>query len=114
MRASVLRGLLAAATVLAACPAGADTPVAACTLPTSEEHPLADRAGLLAQYERMPQSCLREIYKACSDASSQALLDFESAAVCSFTHEALLKQGFGGNFGALIAWWRSQREQPGQ
>jgi hypothetical protein len=111
MRANVLRGLLAAATVLAAGPAGAGESPLACTLPAAAEHPLGDRAGQLAQYERLPQSCLREIFNACSRASSQTLLDFDSAAVCSFSYEALLKQGFGGNFGALLAWWRSQKSE---
>jgi hypothetical protein len=52
---------------------------------------------------------LRELFNACSHASGRTLLDFETAAMCSPGHEALLRQGFGGNFGALLAWWRSQR-----
>jgi hypothetical protein len=29
---------------------------------------------------------------------------------CSLGHEALLRRVFGGDFNALLAWWRSQRE----
>jgi hypothetical protein len=106
-----LRGLLAAAVVTASLPALADPSSPACELPASESDPLADRAGILAQYEQLPQACLREIFSACSTAASMSLLDFSSAAVCSFGYEALLKQGFGGNFRALMAWWQAQRGQ---
>ena len=111
MDARALRCLAAAAVVMASLPALAESPAPACELPASESDPLADRAGILAQYERLPQACLREIFSACSTAASTSLLDFSSAAVCSFGYEALLKQGFGGNFRALMAWWQAQRGQ---
>ena len=104
-----LRGLLAAAVVTASLPALADPPSPACELPASDVDPLSDRAGILARYERLPEACLRDIFTACSSAANVSLLDFSSAAVCSFGYEALLKQGFGGNFRALMAWWHTQR-----
>ncbi len=110
MDARALRCLVAAAVVTASLPALAESPSPACELPAAGD-PLADRAGILAQYERLPQACLREIFAACSTAASRSLLDFGSAAVCSFGYEALLKQGFGGNFRALMAWWQTQRGQ---
>ncbi|HEX2547153.1 MAG TPA: hypothetical protein VHL79_19885 [Ramlibacter sp.] len=108
MRATLLRCLLAAA---AATPglASADALSSSCEPPQAQDGALSDRAGLLALYERLPQACLREIFTACAQASSKSLLDFESAAVCSFSHEALLKNGFNGNFHAMMAWWQSQR-----
>lgn len=111
MDARALRCLLVAAAALLSLPAlaQAEVQVPACQLPGSGADPLADREGLLAQYEALPQSCLREIFRACSHASSRRLLDFGSAATCSFGYEALLKQGFGGNFRALIAWWNGER-----
>lgn len=113
MDARILRCLAAAAALVATLPAGAQEPDSpGCELPASPSDPLADRAGLLAQYERLPQACLREIFAACSSAASRTLLDFGSAAVCSFGYEALLKQGFGGNFRALMAWWTAQRGGP--
>lgn len=112
MRATALGGLVAAAAVLTPLPAAAAEPeVLSCELPAAGVDPLADRAGILAQYERLPRSCLDEIFVACSTASSRHLLDLGSAAVCSFGYEALLRQGFGGNFRALLAWWRSQRNE---
>jgi hypothetical protein len=109
MDAQALRGLFVAAAILAGLPAGAEPPPASCQLPSPSVDPLTDRAGLLAQYERLPPACLRALFAACSQASSHALLDFGSAAACSFGYEALLSQGFGGSFPALMAWWRSER-----
>lgn len=109
MPATLLHYLLAAAAAGALPPARADPPPS-CELPASGENVLGDRAGQLERYERLPQSCLREIFSACSQASSRTLLDFASAAACSFGYEALLKKGFGGNFHALIAWWQSQKD----
>ena len=111
MQARALRCLVAAAVVLATPPAAAETADSDCHLPASEVDPLADRAGILAAYEGLPQSCLQDIFTACSRAASHTLLDFASAAVCSFGYEALLKQGFGGNFRALLTWWSSQRQE---
>ena len=49
------------------------------------------------------------IFRACNDASKQAMLDFGSAATCSFGYEALLSRHFDGDFGRLLAWWNSER-----
>ena len=115
MHAVALRCLAAAATALIVGGATASEPLqAACELPASDLDPLADRAGILAQYELLPRACLQTIFQACTEESSRTLLDFGSAATCSFGYEALLKKGFGGSFGALLAWWRSQRQGAGQ
>lgn len=112
MDARVLRCLAAAAALFATLPAAAEAPPPGCELPASQADPLSDRAGILAQYERLPQACLRALFVACSTAASRTLLDFGSAAACSMGYEALLKQGFGGNFRALMAWWNTQRSEP--
>lgn len=111
MDAIAVRTLFVAAALLAAAPAGAESSVENCTLPASDADPLADRAGILAQYERLPPACLRALFHECTRASGEQLLDFGTAAVCSFGYEALLSQAFGGNFRALMAWWRAQREE---
>jgi len=111
MQANALRCLVAAVMVMATPPAAAQAADSECHLPAIDIDPLANRASILAAYEGLPQSCLQEIFAACSSASSQTLLDFHSAAVCSFGYEALLKQGFGGNFRALLTWWSSQRPE---
>jgi hypothetical protein len=109
MHAHALRALLVTATVLAAWPAGADPQPQPCRLPSPEANPLADRADLLAQYERLPRPCLRALFTACSQAAGQGVLDFGSAAACSFDYEALLSQDFDGSFPAFMAWWQSQQ-----
>lgn len=110
MDARALRRLLAAAALAAAAPAGAQPPSSPCELPGPEREPLAHRADLLAEYEQLPRSCLQAIFTTCASASSRTLLDFGSAAVCSFGYEALLKQHFHGNFRALLAWWRTLQD----
>lgn len=111
MHAQALRSLAAAAAVISALPAAAEDPLP-CELPAREVNPLADRAGILARYERLPLACLHEIFSACADSAGLTLLDFSEAAACSFGYEALLSQGFGGNFHALMAWWYGQRGKP--
>jgi hypothetical protein len=108
MNASALRCLLAAAAISVAPWAWAEPLAESCQLPGSDVETLVNRSALLAEYERLPHSCLQEIFRACTLASNEGLLDFSSAAVCSFGYEAWLKQGFGGNFRALLAWWRAQ------
>lgn len=104
-----LRHLVVAASLLAAASARAEPQAEACVLPGDGADPLGDRAGLLAEYERLPQSCLQELVRTCTSISNRSLLDFGSAAACSFGYEALLSQRFGGDFRALMAWWNSER-----
>ena len=112
MDATAIRRALAAAAVAAAAPlASAESGATPCELPGSGAEPLADRAGLLAQYERVPHACLQAVFTACNAASSRALLDFGSAATCSIAYEALLSQRFNGDFRELMAWWRTQQPQ---
>jgi hypothetical protein len=111
MHARVLRCLLAAALLASALPSRAEAPNDGCELPSASADPLSDRAGILAQYEQLPHSCLRQIFAACSQASARGFLDFGSAAVCSFGYEALLRQQFGGSFRALMVWWQAQRSE---
>ncbi|RYF18982.1 MAG: hypothetical protein EOO30_01170 [Comamonadaceae bacterium] len=112
MPARTLRCLATGASALVVAAAAASEPPPSCELPAAGADPLADRAGILAQYERLPRPCLAAIFDACTQAAGTTLLDFSSAAVCSFGYEALLKQGFDGNFSALLAWWRNQRSEP--
>ena len=61
----------------------------------------------------MPERCLKALFKECGDAAGRQMLDLGSAAICSIGYEALLKQGFNGDFHALIGWWRRQRDEGG-
>jgi hypothetical protein len=113
MHSHALRCLVAAAALAAVLPAAAaeESTAAACEPHAASLDPLADRAATQAHYEQLPPACLREIFTACTAAAGQTLLDLGSAAVCSFGYEAFLKQAFGGNFRALMAWWRSQKDE---
>ena len=104
MHAKALRTWMVAAVVFAAAGAEAND----CTVP-QQEHPLADRQGTIARLENMPQQCLREMFRQCTDAARASLLDLGSAAACSMGYEALLRKHFGGNFQALMAWWQSEQ-----
>lgn len=110
MHPRLLRLLAVAATAFVVGGAVAsETASATCDLPATQAHPLADRAGMLAEYERLPRACLDAIFASCTQAADRGLVDPGSAAACSFGYEALLKKGFGGDFGRLMAWWRSER-----
>ena len=103
--------ILLAAALLAAVPPASAAP-GPCQIAVEEADPLADRVELLAEYERLPQHCLKAIFHECTSAAGSTLMDFASAAMCSLSYEALLKQGFGGSFQALLAWWRAERVAP--
>ena len=107
-----LRTLLLAAVLGAAHPAFAQAPEK-CEPPQTESIPLGQREAMLKQYEQLPHSCLRAIVQLCTEASRTMLLDQGTAAACSFGYEALLSQGFGGDFHALLAWWRSEGQKNG-
>ena len=81
-----------------------------CRNPSASPNPLMDRSGSLSAYEALPQDCLKHLFMACAAESNVTVLDFGRAVVCSLGHEALLRQGFNGDFDALISWWRSNRD----
>lgn len=109
MHSTVSRCLLVAALVILAASARAETQAAACDGSDPQSIPLTDRAAAIAQFERMPQSCLRAIVRQCTAAAGEAMLDAATANACSFGYEALLKKGFGGDFQAMLAWWRGEQ-----
>jgi hypothetical protein len=117
MLSKTIRSMTILAAVLASCcasaqPGPAQAVATGCAAATSRIQPLAEHAGVQAEFARLSGTCLKELYLRCSRESSQGLLDFGEAALCSFGHEALLKGEFGGNFNALLAWWRVHRDDP--
>lgn len=109
MEPRALRCLAAAALFALVAPAGAAPDTASCALPAAQDQLPTDRAAALAQFEAQPRHCLEAVVRECTAAAGAALLDPGSAAACSFGYEALLKKGFGGNFQAMLAWWRSEQ-----
>lgn len=80
---------------------------ARCEPPAHAGPPILGRQERIAQYEALGEQCLKQLTVACSDAASRRLLDADNAFACSIGYEALLRRGFGGDFHAMLAWWRS-------
>lgn len=106
----MIRGVVALSAMATPWAAGTDVASAACHMPSGLAHPLMERDGGLSLYASLPDHCLKTMYLNCSAASERAVLGQETAVACSLGHEALLKRVFGGDFDALLAWWRNHRE----
>lgn len=96
---------------IAAWPAVALSQTADCRTPALPAEPFAARSASISWFEQMPESCLKAMFMDCAAATREHVLDFGSATFCSVGYEALLKRGFGGDFQALMGWWRSQRRE---
>lgn len=58
----------------------------------------------------MPDAQLKRVYVACSNAALHGALGTSDIPFCSLVYEALLQRTFGGDFFALLAWSRAQRD----
>lgn len=99
-----------AGTFMLALPVWANGNDASCPLPAFPANAPVDRSAALAAYEALPHDCLKQVFVACASEANAGLLDLGRAMVCSLGYEALLRQGFSGDFHALLAWWRSSRD----
>jgi hypothetical protein len=81
-----------------------------CKEAMSHIQPQAERSRVQAEFAQLPNPCLEDLYLKCSRESSQRMLGFGEATWCSFGHEALLKGEFGGDFNALLTWWKTHRD----
>ncbi|HVJ60086.1 MAG TPA: hypothetical protein VM528_05945 [Burkholderiaceae bacterium] len=54
----------------------------------------------------MAEPDLRSLFLACDRASRQSLLSLDEATVCVAASDVLVARSFGGDYGALLAWWR--------
>ena len=73
------------------------------TLPVSAQQPGATSLGSL------PAEELKQLYLRCDAAATVALLDGESAALCSRVNEELKHRVFDGDFNRLLVWWRESK-----
>jgi hypothetical protein len=60
----------------------------------------------------LSESELKQVYVQCSHQALQRRLDGGEASFCSTAYDVLLKTHFSGDFAALLAWSRQQRDQP--
>jgi len=109
MNARTARRAVVCSALVAAWPAHAQDQSLDCRAAPPHVYPLLDREAALSSFEEMPQGCLKVLFAGCAEAAGKRLLDLGSASICSIGYEALLKQGFGGDFQALMGWWRGQR-----
>lgn len=98
--------LVFAASLCMAAPAAAEVVDAECRIDERNFNLFLDREAIIASYEQLPDRCLKLVFRECSNAANQAMLDGRTAAHCSMSYEALLRRSFGGDFRALMAWWR--------
>jgi hypothetical protein len=70
----------------------------------------SDRERLLAHFEIVDASRLKAVYLRCARESSQRLLDFDEATRCVIAGDVLNARLFGGDFNALLGWWRLHRD----
>jgi hypothetical protein len=66
---------------------------------------------LVAALHELPDQALKAYYLRCERAAIQTSLGSGDVALCSLAYEILLKGTFGGDFFALLAWWRSQLKE---
>ena len=72
----------------------------------------ASRESLLAAYELMPRSELEELFLQCDARASREMLEAGDGIICAMAWDTLLKNQFGGDVGAFLAWWRPRRLAP--
>lgn len=53
---------------------------------------------------------LKRFFLLCSREAAQRMLTLEEGAACSSAQDALKARSFGGDFNALLAWWRIHRD----
>ena len=68
-----------------------------------------DRA--VARFVSQPLDQLELVYLRCSREAETRLMGMDEAALCSIASEALLKRRFDGDFEAMLAWWRTNRQR---
>lgn len=69
----------------------------------------SDHDLIRTRLDRLGEPELKTLYLNCCDESERRVLGFEEAARCSIAAEVLKRRSFGGDFGAMLAWWRLQR-----
>jgi hypothetical protein len=111
MNSKALQYAIAAALVATGWPAAAQEQSSDCRAPGLQTHPLVDRGAALLSFEQLPEGCLKALFIECAEDAGVRILDLGSAAICSVGYEALLKRGFGGDFHALVGWWRRQNSE---
>jgi len=83
---------------------------AALNAPTSGDRFAAPSDPIRARIERLSEHETKLFYLGCSRAAARGGLASGERTVCSVGYDVLLKRHFGGDFEALLAWSRQQRD----
>lgn len=83
---------------------------AALSLSVSAAPPYLDTRHVMAHMERLSEAALKSLYLRCADESSRRVLSLHEAIECSIAADVLKERGFGGDFDAMLAWWRRHRD----
>ena len=67
-------------------------------------------AGLHASAQGMRIEALERAFWRCDHAATQGRLDSATAMDCSVATETLKAHRFGGDFTAMLAWWRERKD----
>ena len=65
----------------------------------------------VAYLEQLPEPALKTMYLRCARVSSERLLSLAEAIKCSTAADVLKRRSFGGDFEAMLAWWRRHRDE---
>lgn len=112
MKAKTVRWIAVLAAALGSWPVLAEPGASSCVAAMSGIRTFGDRARTLVRFEQLPRQCHQALFLRCSRDAGERLLGPGDAAGCSIAYEALLRHEFGGDFNALLAWWRIHRNGP--
>jgi hypothetical protein len=94
-----------------AAPARAPDDPRAAALPTAQQLAAPQPAAPLPSDLSVDR--LKAAYLECDRSARTRLIDGATAGLCSTIGEELMRRGFGGDFDALLAWWRSETKPAG-
>jgi len=75
---------------------------------------LGSRQQISVALEQLSDAQLKQLFLRCDRDASQRLLGLDEAIPCGMALDSLLRRGFGGDFDALLAWWREQPRPAGR
>lgn len=80
---------------------------AACLAQPPAIAPWSEREAGVQAHEQLSDTCLKRLVRQCDAEAEAGFLDGSSAATCSLRYEALLRQGFRGDFNSFLRWWQA-------
>jgi hypothetical protein len=80
---------------------------------SSSGHPVViGHRPIRSGFDDMPDASLKAFFIGCSREAARSMLSLDEGAMCAVAQDVLKARSFGGNFDALLAWWRAHRDDP--